>query len=112
MKFYDREQEIGILRKNWEQSANRSLFTVLMGRRRIGKTALLMKVEAEQNMLYLYVSKDNEHVLVEKFQKAAEQVLGLHIYGKLENFAQFLSSCWILVAPTTSPSFSMSFRIF
>lgn len=89
MKFYDREQEIGILRKNWEQSANRSLFTVLMGRRRIGKTALLMKVEAEQNMLYLYVSKDNEHVLVEKFLKAAEQVLGLHIYGKLENFAQF-----------------------
>ena len=71
MKFYDREQEIGILRKNWEQSANRSLFTVLMGRRRIDKTALLMKVEAEQNMLYLYVLKDNEHVLVEKFQKAA-----------------------------------------
>jgi len=31
MKFYDREQEIGILRKNWELSANRSLFTVLMG---------------------------------------------------------------------------------
>ena len=71
MKFYDREQEIGILRKNWELSATRSLFTVLMGSRRIGKTALLMKVEAEQNMLYLYVSKDNEHVLVEKFQKAA-----------------------------------------
>ena len=89
MRFYDREKEIGILRQNWEKSKNRSLFTVMIGRRRIGKTALLLKTEQEQKMLYLYVSKDNERVLVEKFQKAAENVLGLHIYGHLETFAQF-----------------------
>ncbi len=89
MKFYDREKEIEVLRKNWEKSKERSLFTVMVGRRRIGKTALLLKTEQEQNMLYLYVSKDNERVLVEKFQKAAEEVLGLHIYGHLESFAQF-----------------------
>ncbi len=89
MKFYDREKEIGILRQNWEKSKKRSLFTVMIGRRRIGKTALLLKTEQEQKMLYLYVSKDNERVLVEKFQKAAENVLGLHIYGHLETFAQF-----------------------
>ena len=89
MKFYDREKEIEILRKNWEKSAKRSLFTVMIGRRRIGKTMLLLKTEQEQKMLYLYVSKDNERVLVEKFQKAADEVLGLHIYGHLESFAQF-----------------------
>lgn len=89
MKFYDREKEIKILRRNWEKSAEHSLFTVMIGRRRIGKTALLLKTEQEQKMLYLYVSKDNERVLVEKFQKAAEEVLGLHIYGRLETFAQF-----------------------
>ncbi len=89
MKFYDRKQEIEILRRNWEKSASRSLFTVMIGRRRIGKTALLLKTESEQNMLYLYVSKDNERVLVEKFQKAAETLLGLRIYGRLETFAQF-----------------------
>ena len=89
MKFYDREKEIEILRKNWEKSAKRSLFTVMIGRRRIGKTMLLLKTEQEQKMLYLYVSKDNERVLVEKFQKAADEVLGLHIYGHLETFAQF-----------------------
>lgn len=89
MRFYDREKEIEILRKNWERSLNRSLFTVMIGRRRIGKTALLLKTEQEQKMLYLYVSKDNERVLVEKFQKAADEVLGLHVYGHLESFAQF-----------------------
>ncbi len=89
MRFYDRKKEIEILRKNWEKSIVHSLFTVMIGRRRIGKTALLLKTEQEQKMLYLYVSKDNERVLVEKFQKAAEQVLGLHIYGHLETFAQF-----------------------
>lgn len=89
MKFYDREQEIDILRKNWEKSTKKSIFTVLIGRRRIGKTALLLRTAREHNMLYLYVSKDNEHVLVEKFQNAAESVLGLHIYGKLESFSQF-----------------------
>lgn len=89
MKFYDREKEIEILRKNWEKSAKRSLFTVMIGRRRIGKTMLLLKTEQEQKLLYLYVSKDNERVLVEKFQKATDEVLGLHIYGHLETFAQF-----------------------
>ena len=89
MKFYDREQEIEILRRNWERSESKSLFTVMTGRRRIGKTALLLQVENEQKMLYLYVSKDNEHVLVEKFQAAAERALGLHVYGRMESFAQF-----------------------
>ena len=89
MKFYDREQEIDLLRKNWERSETRSLFTVLVGRRRIGKTALLLQTEKEQKMLYLYVSKDNERVLMEKFQRTAEEVLGLHIFGRVESFAQF-----------------------
>lgn len=89
MKFYDREKEADVLLQNWERSDKRSVFTVMMGRRRIGKTALLLRIEEEQNMLYLYVSKDNERVLVERFQKAAEEKLGLRIYGKLETFAQF-----------------------
>lgn len=89
MKFYDRESEIAILRQNWELSESKSRFTVLTGRRRIGKTSLLLQLEKEQSMLYLYVSKDNERVLAEKFQKTAESVLGLRIYGKVETFAQF-----------------------
>ena len=91
MKFYDRENELKILRTNWAQTKRRGHLTVLIGRRRIGKTTLLTK-NAEDNsqpLLYLYVSKDNERVLVRKFQETAEQVLGLQIYGQLETFAQF-----------------------
>ena len=95
MKFYDRQTELGILQRNWEKSESQSLFTVLVGRRRIGKTSLLMQTEKRHNMLYLYVSKDNEHVLVEKFQKSAESVLGFHIYGKLDTFAQFFEQMMI-----------------
>ena len=73
MKFYDRKKEIEILRRNWEKSAKHSIFTVMIGRRRIGKTLLLLKTEQEKKMLYLYVSKDNERVLAEKFQKIAEE---------------------------------------
>ena len=39
---------------------------MMIGRRRIGKTALLLKTEQEQKMLYLYMSKDNERVLVQR----------------------------------------------
>jgi AAA+ ATPase superfamily predicted ATPase len=91
MKFYDREKELGILQTNWEQSTEQGRLTVLVGRRRVGKTTLLTRsaVYGEQPLLYLYVSKDNERVLTEKFQEAAQQALRLQIYGRMDTFAQF-----------------------
>lgn len=91
MRFYDREKELEILQTNWSETTDRGRLTVLIGRRRIGKTTVLRKSadNAGQPMLYLYVSKDNEKVLTGKFQDAAEQALGLQIFGRLETFAQF-----------------------
>lgn len=40
MKFYDREQELEILSKAEKMKVKRSIMTVLIGRRRIGKTTL------------------------------------------------------------------------
>ena len=64
---------------------------MVIGRRRIGKTTLLRKSaeDGNQPLLYLYVSKDNERVLTCKFQEAAEQALGLQIFGHLETFDQY-----------------------
>ncbi len=91
MKFYDREKELEILQRNWEQTEERGCLTVLIGRRRIGKTTLLRESSeyGHQQLLYLYVSKDNERVLTGKFQETAEQALGLQIFGRMETFAEF-----------------------
>lgn len=43
MKFYNREKELAILKNIAEQSQEESQMTVLVGRRRIGKTSLLLK---------------------------------------------------------------------
>ena len=91
MNFYDREKELEVLKANWEQTQAQGRMTILIGRRRIGKTTLLTKSADDdgQSLLYLYVSKDNERVLTRKFQIIAEQSLGLQIFGQIETFAQF-----------------------
>ena len=84
-----------ILQTNWAQTEERGRLTVLIGRRRIGKTTLLGKSAEngrDDTLLYLYVSKDNERVLTGKFQEAAEHALGLQIFGRMETFAQFFES--------------------
>ena len=43
MKFFDREYEINKLREIRDVSPRAAQFTVLTGRRRIGKTSLVMK---------------------------------------------------------------------
>ena len=43
MKFYDREAELEVLHSIEMQSRDSATFTVLMGRRRVGKTSLIMR---------------------------------------------------------------------
>ncbi|MBR4676836.1 MAG: hypothetical protein IKO99_02410 [Bacteroidales bacterium] len=43
MKFYDRETEIKLLNDNELLSQENAVFTVISGRRRIGKTSLILK---------------------------------------------------------------------
>ena len=95
MKFYDREMELTMLKKNWEQSANHSMMTTLIGRRRIGKTSLLLKSAEGHPALYLYVSKDNEQLLCRKFQQQALRQLGLHIHGNVTSFGTLFEELMI-----------------
>ena len=41
MKFYDRETEMEMLVLNERQAERTAVFTVLTGRRRVGKTSLI-----------------------------------------------------------------------
>lgn len=86
MKFYDRENEIRILQENEKKSAEHASFMVLMGRRRVGKTTLIMKALEGKDYAYLFVSRDSEAMLCQKFQNQLEQHLGIHVYGTMSTF--------------------------
>jgi len=88
MKFYNRETELQILEKNQVQSKKQSVMTTLIGRRRTGKTSLLLKSVENSRHLYLYVSKDNEQLLCWKFQEQAVMALGIQIYGQTTSFGE------------------------
>ena len=88
MRFYNREEELALLKKNREQSERQSVMTTLVGRRRTGKTSLLLKSAEGTRHLYLYVSKDNEQLLCKKFQEQATMALGIQIYGQVTSFGE------------------------
>ena len=88
MKFYDRKEEISILQNNEQQASENAAFMVLMGRRRVGKTSLITKALEGRDYAYLFVSKDSETILCQKFQQALEEQLGIHIYGVLTHFRE------------------------
>lgn len=86
MKFYNRIKELEILARTLEQSKKSSCFTVMVGRRRIGKTSLLLESVKGQKYLYLFVSRKSEPLLSEQFQKDAADILGLQIFGTITQF--------------------------
>lgn len=83
MKFYNRTKELELLERTFEQSRKSSCFTVMVGRRRIGKTVLLLESVKEQRYLYLFVSRKSETLLCEEFQKNATEALGIQIFGSI-----------------------------
>ena len=88
MKFYDRESEIAILKENELQSRQSAVFTVLTGRRRVGKTTLLTTALEGCDYAYLFVSKDSEAVLCQKFQHTLEEQLDIHVHGTIRHFRE------------------------
>lgn len=84
MKFYNREKELEKLRRIEESSHNGSKMTVVVGRRRIGKTKLIK--EAFEQKVYLFVSKKNEALLCEEFITVLQNTLNHKVLG---NFVKF-----------------------
>ena len=87
MKFYNRITELQTLEKIAAQSTETACFTIMVGRRRIGKTALLLRSTEGKKFLYLFVSRNSEAVLCQGFQQQANEALGLQVYGSINRFA-------------------------
>ena len=86
MKFYDREKEIQLLENNERQSRESAAMTVLNGRRRVGKTSLVMQALKGSEQAYLFISKDSEALLCQKLQRELKTSLNLSVYGQLTTF--------------------------
>ncbi|WP_421716698.1 ATP-binding protein [Arcobacter arenosus] len=84
MKFYNREKELENLKDIQKSSLSSSKMTVIVGRRRIGKTKLIK--EAYKDKVYLFVSKKNEALLCAEFIDIIENTLTIKVFGEFTSF--------------------------
>lgn len=87
MKFYDRTQELADLREIEKMSAESAQMTMMVGRRRVGKTTLLRKAFGNIPVLYFFIGRKNEILLCEEFREEVEHKLG-ETFGHFTGFAQ------------------------
>jgi len=79
MRFYDREEEMEVLKRNRTMSAKTGVFTVITGRRRIGKTSLIKESEKHGKVLYFFIPRINETLLCEHLTGDVKTDLGISL---------------------------------
>jgi len=87
MKFYDREAEQQLLGEVLKQSKKEARMTVLMGRRRIGKTELSLR-GGDDTVLYFFVGKKTEALLCQDFVQEIASKLGVPVPGQAHSFSE------------------------
>ena len=92
MKFFDREQEIADLREIRERSAQVAQFTVVTGRRRVGKTTLVTKALEDCPFIYLFVERKSEKDLCETFVREINEVLDDVVLGAPGRFEEIFEA--------------------
>ena len=60
----------------------------MTGRRRIGKTALLLESVKDTRFVYIFVARKSEVLLCAQYQPVIQETLGIRIYGEIREFAQ------------------------
>jgi hypothetical protein len=87
MRFFDRKEEIASLREIREMAKENAQFTVVTGRRRIGKTSLVWKAFEDEPILYFFVARKAESDLCEDYRIEIENKLGIPTMGHVDRFA-------------------------
>jgi len=86
MKFYNRAKEMALLVKTEQKSLEAAQMMFVVGRRRIGKTALLMQTFRGKQALYFFIEKKNEALLCEEFVTEIRDKLGVNLFGEFRSF--------------------------
>lgn len=87
MKFYDREQEIAFLRETRETADKVARFTVVTGRRRIGKTTMIREAYKGEPFVYFFVARKAESDLCEVYLEEVSEKLGIPTLGSSRRFS-------------------------
>ena len=97
MKFYNREKELSQLKEIRERSfSNHSQLTVVTGRRRIGKTKLILKSCEDTPTVYLFVSRNNEAALCRMFSASLRAALDVPIPEGIQSFVDLFAHIMLL----------------
>lgn len=87
MKFYNRKSELAELQRIQNLSFNdHSRMTVVTGRRRIGKTSLIMKSVEGLPTIYLFVGRKSEATLCTEFIPIIAQSLDVFVPNEIKTF--------------------------
>jgi len=87
MKFYNRASELIELQRIKKLSfADYSRMTVVTGRRRIGKTSLIMKSVEEEPTVYLFVGRKTEATLCAEYIKSISNSLNTFVPPEIISF--------------------------
>lgn len=87
MKFYNRKSELAELQRIQNLSFNdHSRMTVVTGRRRIGKTSLIMKSVEGLPTVYLFVGRKSEATLCTEFIPIIAQSLDVFVPNEIKTF--------------------------
>lgn len=105
MKFYDRENELAELRRIQDLSfTEHSRLTVVTGRRRIGKTSLVMRAVKDSPTVYLFVSRKNEASLCAEYVSLIAQALNVYVPEDIKTFRSLFQ---YLMEQAKSKSFNL-----
>ena len=87
MKFYNRINELNELKRIQTLSFNDySRMTVVTGRRRIGKTSLIIKSVEKSPSVYLFVGRKNEATLCAEYNPIISQSLNTFVPAEIRTF--------------------------
>ena len=87
MRFYDREQEMAFLRETRGMAEKVARFTVVTGRRRIGKTTLIREAYKNESLVYFFVARKAEGDLCEVYLEEISEKLGIPMLGSSRHFS-------------------------
>jgi AAA+ ATPase superfamily predicted ATPase len=91
MKFYGREKELSLIENFFNTVKNKgSRILAITGRRRIGKTRLVLESVKNKNYLYFFTKKKKINEIISEWSNEVKNKYGEVFYGNFDSFESFL----------------------